>query len=554
MKQVLSGILQIITRDEKAKFGLLIAADLFIGLLDIAFLGALLLVIGFYTKGIDPAYLRYLPASLADRNSVWLIGIFLLLFALKNYLGYAATHFQHHFFYDVATRLSGRNIREYFNGSYQQYVGVNSASYIRHISQQPIEFSHYVLNNVQQIISQLILIVFAVAAILLYHPTLFLLLLVLLLPPVVVLGWFIKQRSGRLRGQTKVAAELAIRHLNESLAGYVEGNIYSKKDFFVDRYYQYQRQLNDTMAAQNTVQSLPPRLVEVFAVLGFFILIVINKFSANAPAVDILTIGIFMAAAYKIIPGIVKILNSQSQIRAYSFTLTDLLPKDNKPPVSVVQTDSQLRSVRFSNVCFHYKDHPVLNNINFKLRAGELVGLSAPSGRGKTTMINLLLGFLEPCAGNIIVNDKPTTATSRQGLWQSVAYAKQQPYFIHDTIAKNITLSEDGPDSDRLDNALQLSGLSIMMDKFPGGIDFMVNEDGRNISGGQRQRIALARALYRDADLLILDEPFSELDEKSANGILKKLKSVADSGKIVLLISHQHSHLAYCNQVISIND
>lgn len=554
MKQVLSGILQIITREEKAKFGLLIAADLFVGLLDIVFLGALLLVIGFYTKGIDPVYLRYLPASLADRNSTGLIGIFLLLFALKNYLGYIATRFQHHFFYDVATRLSGRNIREYFNGSYQQYVGVNSASYIRRISQQPIEFSHYVLTNVQQIISQLILIVFAVAAILLYHPTLFLLLLVLLLPPVVVLGWFIKRRSGRIRGQTKIAAEQAIRHLNESLAGYVEGNIYDKKDFFINRYHQYQQQLNNTMAAQNTVQSLPPRLVEVFAVLGFFILIVINKLSASAPAVDILTIGIFMAAAYKIIPGIVKILNSQSQIRAYSFTLTDLLPRQHKPMVSVVPTDAQLRSIRFDRVCFHYKDHPVLNNVGFKIRAGELIGLSAPSGRGKTTLINLLLGFLEPCAGNIIINDKPTTAISRQGLWPSVAYAKQQPYFIHDSIAKNITLSDAPPDAGRLNNALEISGLSAMMDKFAGGTDFIINEDGRNISGGQRQRIALARALYREADLLILDEPFSELDESSANSILKKLKHLADSGKIVLLISHQQSHLAYCNQVISIND
>ena len=552
MKQILQGILKIIEGKEKIKLGKLILFDFVISLLDIAFLGLLLLVINFYTKNATPPNISFLPAALLNQNSLLLIGVFLILFSIKNWFGYIGLKSQHHFFYSVASRLSKRNLLNYLTDDYNRFVNIDSSVQIRKISQQPIEFSHYILTNFQQVVSQIILIFFTVCAILFYHPTLFLLLFLLLLPPVVALGWFIRKKLKEVRAHTKIVSEKTIQHLQESLSGYVESNIYNKSDFFTDRYYGYQQQLNGDIATQQTLQALPSRLVEVFAVLGFFILVAINKLSANAPAFDILTIGIFMAASYKIIPGIVKILNCTGQIKTYQFTLTDLLPADIKEPKKAEQNVS-IRSVKFEHINFKYKDHAILNNVSFELKPGDFAGISGSSGKGKTTIINLLLGFLQEDCGTICLNDKPVDALGRQLHLHKISYVKQQPFLIHDSILKNITLTDGKYDRDKLNEVLAFCGLDQLLDKYPESMEKVIKENGKNISGGQRQRIMLARALYHDFDLLILDEAFGEMDEPSENCILNKLQGPAQQGKMILFITHNKASLTYCNKIISLD-
>ncbi|MDN3584456.1 ATP-binding cassette domain-containing protein [Mucilaginibacter flavus] len=558
MKHIIKGILTLLNINEKRRLYRLILSDLLISVLDIAFLGLLLLIIGIYTNNASVSHHTLLPIAWINNTTLLPIGIFLVLFCLKNLLGYMITRFQHHFFYDVAARLSNRNIIHYLRGDYGDFVNVDSSIHIRQISQQPIEFSHYILNNVQQIISQGILIAFTIGAILIYQPLLFLLLLVLLVPPVIVLAYFIRKRSKQIREQTKVTSEKSIQHLQESLAGFVESNIYDKTSFLASRYSGYQQQLNNNIAGQQTLLSLPSRLVEVFAILGFFILVLINRWSAHGPVVDLFTIGVFMAAAYKIIPGIIKILNSSGQIKTYEFTLDDLLKikeDDCLQKNELINISQPISSIRFHNVRFSYKDRELLNGVTFEVNPGDFVGLSSASGKGKTTLINLLLGFLNPDAGYIYINDRIADIEKRKQQWKNIAYIKQQTYLIHDTILKNITLSDDGYNPDKLDEAVAFSGLDQLLTNYPEGLSTIIRENGKNISGGQRQRVMMARALYHDFDLLILDEAFGELDQQSEETILIQLKELALSqGKMIIFITHNVASLAYCNKIIPLND
>jgi len=568
MKHIIKGILTLLNAQEKKQLGKLILLDLLISALDIAFLGGLLLVIGFYTstKTINTSF-TFLPVGWFNKNSILLISVFLVLFSFKNWIGYLIMRFQHHFFYGVASRLSKKNIIHYLKSDYLNFVNVDSSIHIRQISQQPIEFSHYILTNVQQVISQGILILFTVCAILIYQPTLFLLLLLLLLPPVVLLAYFIRKRSKQIRVSTKQASEKTIQHLQESLAGFVESNIYNKSDFFTNRYHSYQQQLNDNLAGQQTLQALPSRLVEIFAVLGFFILVLINKYWTNKPVIDLLTIGVFMAAAYKIIPGIIKILNSTGQIKTYEFTLNDLLtvetspkssPKERTLPDSFLGSLSfgegwgEVSSIKFDNISFRYKDHQILKNCSFSISKGDLAGISAVSGRGKTTLINLLLGFLVPDAGDILINDQATGTITLKRYWSRIAYVKQQGYFIHDTILKNITLSDEESDPEKLAEAIAICGLNPLLNGNAEGLYRTIRENGKNLSGGQRQRILLARALYHDFDVLILDEPFGEMDQQAEEAILIQLQRLAALGKIIFFITHNTASLNYCNKLITL--
>ena len=531
-----------------------IVLDLVVGMLDIAFLGFLLLVINFYTVN-NTAHNSFLSQSLTNKNSLVVVGLFFILFSLKNYLGYRVSKAQNFFFYNVASRLSKRNIWHYLNDYYTEFINIDSSIFTRKISQQPIEFSSYILTNIQQVISQSILIFFTILGILFYHPKSFLSLFLLLVPPVILLAFLIKKKLKQVRASIKASSQKTIQHLQESLSGYVESNIYHKNVFFVDRFYQYKQQLDENIATQQTLQILPARLIEVFAVLGFFILIAINKLSANAPAIDLLTIGIFMAAAYKVIPGIIKILNSTGQMKTYQFTLDDLsLPVDKTTATDQRAAPCPISSLKFERVYFKYNDQAILNGISFQLAPGDFAGMSAASGKGKTTVINLLLGFLQPDCGGVCINNSSTDSAGRKQYWGRISYVKQQHFFIHDTILKNITLCDKEYDKAKLEEVLAFCGINNQLNKYPEGLQHIIKENGKNISGGQRQRIMLARALYHDFDLLILDEPFGELDDHSEKQILANLAALANEGKMILFITHKKASLSFCNKILSIDE
>jgi len=551
LKQTIQAVLKILTHKEKVKFCLNTLLDFFIGLLDVVFLGLLLVIINFYSVNQIPAN-QILKQSQFNKNSLALITVFLGLYAIKNWLGYRINQSQNSFFYNVASRLSKRGMLDYLGNDHFNFINTDSSVYIRKISQQPIEFSNYILTNIQQIISQTILIFFTVIGILFYHPSLFISLFILLIPPVVLLGYYIKKKLGEVRANSKITSQLTLQYLKESLSGYVESNVYEKNDFFTERFYRQQNQLNTYIATQQTLQGLPSRLMEVFAVLGFLILITINKYFSGNHGIGLLDIGVFMAASYKIIPGIVKILNSRGQIKTYEFTLDDLL-YEKEDVTNHINSVEAITSIQFKQIDFLYRHNQVLDNFCFDMNAGDFVGITGPSGLGKTTIVNLLFGFLEQDGGSIIINNIDINAIEKQQFWNRISYCKQQSFFINDTILKNITLTDDLYNEERLADVLSFCGVDKLLCQYPEGINKLITENGKNISGGQKQRLMLARALYHDFDLLILDEAFSELDESAENSLLIKLKLLAQKGKMIILITHNKASLSYCNKLISLN-
>lgn len=553
MIRFLSGIAHILDQKERVRLFLLTFWDIVISALDIIFLGLTVVVVNFYIRGSAQAYLSFLPHRLTDSKSVLLIAVFFIFFSLKNAFAYYLSALKYNFTYSVASRLSKRNIRQYLKGGYMQYVNVDSSVHIRKISQQPIEFSTYVLTNVQQIISQSVLVLFTVCAVLLYHTTLFVLLFLLLMPAIAFLGWLLKRKLRTVRNNIKRTGEDTLKTLNEALAGYIESNIYDRNDFFSNRYEQQQEQLNHNIRMQQTLQGLPSRLIEVFAILGFFILIVLNKMSGQNASIDLLTIGVFLAAAYKIIPGIVKILNSAGQMKTYEFVVNDLLSEREKEEMPAIASAEHIHSIRFEKIYFRYNSHPLLDGFTFEINPGDLIGISAGSGRGKTTLINILLGFIEQQEGVVSINNRITSAVERKRHWGRISYIKQQPFFIHDTLSRNITLQEGSCDEAKLSEVIHFCGLSSLNGHDNNG-DQLITENGKNLSGGQRQRVMLARALYHGFDLLILDEPFGELDQESENTLLEKLQTLASAGKMILFVTHNRQSLSYCNKLASFNE
>jgi ABC-type bacteriocin/lantibiotic exporter with double-glycine peptidase domain len=212
-----------------------------------------------------------------------------------------------------------------------------------------------------------------------------------------------------------------------------------------------------------------------------------------------------------------------------------------------------IHSISCHRIGFHYGEQKILDELSLQVRRGDFLGIQGHSGKGKTTLFNILLGFAGEETGEVRINGTLTDRPGRKAYWKNIAYVKQQPFILHDTILVNITLQEHGYDEERLRNAVALSGLDELIKKLPGGLNARVTENGKNISGGQRQRIAIARAVYKQADLILLDEPFSELDEASEDRLLRRFSQLAAEGKLVIMITHNKQSLSYCSNTLSLD-
>lgn len=554
MKNIFKNTWLILNREEKKHFCILTILDIVISVADILALAALLWIIRFYIEP-GPAAPGYLPAWLANNNSAWLIAIFFVLFGIKNLGAYCLEKAHYRFNGRVAIRISASKLRQYQHAGYHEFVHIDSSKHIRAICLQPFEFCQYILSGIQQLITQFCLVSLAVLAILVFNVNLFLLLFIILLPPVVIVFHLIKKRMGEARKSIQTNNQQSYQYVLDALKGYVESNIYDRHNFFSDRFINARKKFSVSLFNTMLIQSMPSRIIEVFAILGLFVLIVIARWPGNSDSSFLLTIGAFTAAAYKIIPGIVKITNVSGQMKAYEFSSKDLATgTPDSPAGRKTSPMAGIRSVQLKNIHFTYAALQVLKAFNICVHQHDFVGISGASGKGKTTILNILLGFLEPAKGEVLINDIPLKKEDLKIYWPSISYVRQQSFFIHDTLLRNITLEENNPDKLSLDTAIRISGLQTFISQHPDGLDQIITENGKNISGGQQQRIAIARALYKNVDMILLDEPFNELDEPSELCLLQYFHELTQRGKIVILITHNRKSLSWCNKIINLDE
>jgi ABC-type bacteriocin/lantibiotic exporter with double-glycine peptidase domain len=555
LKKEIRDIKNILTASERRRFIILVFFNTLLSIADIGSIALVFLVLNIYSGHQAPLLLAILQKLNIQQRSLVPAALLIIIFIIKSIAGYFISKAQFRYIANVSSRLTSKNLLLYLEGSYEDHVNIDSAVWQRRICFQPIEFAQYVLSGIQQVINESILVMISITALALYNIQLLAIVSLVLLPAIFILSYVTKKRLKETRQNIKTANENSLQYLNEAISGFVESNMYDKNDFFINRYARSRFVLNRFIADMQVTQVIPNRFFEVFAVLGLFILIVATRFSDGQNNNSIIMLGAFIAAAYKIIPGISKIISSGGQVRTYLFTAKEPVP-EKKADVQQATTSfkNDIQKIECRHVEFMYGDNVVFKNLNYIIHKNSFVGISGNSGTGKTTLIDMLLGFLSPNAGLILFNEMALNATEIKKLWPQISYVKQTAFLLHDSILNNITLYEKDVGEKKLSDVLEVTGITNWTNQLPEGIQTIITENGKNISGGQRQRIALARALFKDAPLIILDEPFNELDEASEMNLLHYFKQLSADGKTILLVTHNTNSFIFCDNIIHLNE
>jgi ATP-binding cassette subfamily B protein/subfamily B ATP-binding cassette protein MsbA len=209
----------------------------------------------------------------------------------------------------------------------------------------------------------------------------------------------------------------------------------------------------------------------------------------------------------------------------------------------------QFTKIQFHDVYFQYQDQPVLKGINFEVQRGQSVALVGSSGSGKSTLINLLPRFMDVTRGSIRIDSVDVRDISLKSLRQNIALVTQDVYLFSGSISENIQTGNLNADSSKLDLAIQQSGATEFIERLPEKLESLVGERGQLLSGGEKQRLSIARAIFKDAPILIFDEATSNLDAKNEAIILETMKSFIKN-KTIFIVAHRISSITHCDLIL----
>ena len=351
-----------------------------------------------------------------------------------------------------------------------------------------------------------------------------------------------------------------IQRLQESFGGIKEINLLGAQDFFINRFVRENFGFADVSAKHSATHQIPRLWIEMLAIASIGVLLSLMIEDNSDFSVIIAKLGVFAAAALRILPSATRIMSSIQLLKFSQPIIKTISSELNHQNIQTSLTDDLKlnleNSIDFDSVSFSYEDNTkmAINNVSLSIKKGETIGILGPSGAGKTTLVDLLLGLIEPTSGGIYV-DKTNIHESLKN-WQSkIGYVPQNIFLTDDTLKNNIAfgLNENDIDDEKLSRAIELSQLSKFVDSLEMGFNTNMGERGSRLSGGQRQRIGIARALYHNPDILILDEATSALDLKTEADFLDVIKGFKNQ-KTIIIITHRESTLQnMCNKILRIN-
>ena len=364
------------------------------------------------------------------------------------------------------------------------------------------------------------------------------------------------------REQQTLTSDLAYI-VEEAAAGYKIVKVHGAEEYEMNRFKQKAERLRQFALKSAVAGGLNQPITQLIASMALSVVLVIALMQSATEGTTVGGFAAFITAMMLVISPL-KHLADINQPLQRGLTAAEMIfglmdqpfeededRKQNMKPL--VKTKG---GIRFENVGFAYEQEgdrkDALSNINLTINPGEVVAFVGPSGGGKSTLVNLLPRFFKPTSGHIFLDDIPLEDIVLADVRRQIAFVSQDVILFNDSIAANVAygaIGQDGINRSRVMEALEAANLSALIKELPEGIDSLVGDNGNRLSGGQRQRLAIARAIYKDAPILILDEATSALDSESERQVQEALDTLM-ANRTTLVIAHRLSTIEHADRIV----
>lgn len=534
-------ILNLLIAEEKRK-GLWVAGSIF--------LSAIIDFIGLAT--LMPVLYFLLDGGEQRKAALWFCLLAIVVVIIKSILSTLFSRYQQKFLLELYKRLSFSLFTAYYRRGllFIREQGINRLGY--EVNFVCYAFSLNILAPLLRIVGDCLLMAMVMVALLIYDWYTALILFVSFLPFILLYTFSIRKHAREFGRQELEARRKQTRVVTDTFGGFAELEVndafYNMKEYFKEGL----EQITNNRMKMETMARIPMLLSELSAITGL-------TWMTMTGTGDIkMLIGVFAIAAFRLLPALRGILSGWTLIQNNASNLQIIeegLKDDNKTPETAGTLDFE-KELSVIDLCYKYGEgEMILEHFSCKIRKGEYIGFQGYSGAGKSTLFNLLLGFLTPQSGEIRIDHTKLTADIQAKWLRKTGYVQQNVYIFQGSLAENIALGCKDIDKEKINRILKQVCLYDWVQTLSKGMETSLGEFGNKISGGQKQRIGIARALYKEAEIILLDEATSALDnetEKEINNMLASLRKTY-IGLTILSIAHRESSLSYCDRIINVN-
>ena len=509
-----------------------------------------------------PVLASWLPQiNVGDTSSVLLsLGSGLIAFYLVRAILLAAVAYAHEGLLQRSTEdLTKRMLWRYLHAPYAFHLSHNSSVLIQRLGESVPAGIGLVLSSAAHMTGEMLVGLGLVVILALASPVATLVALGLTVALLLVSSAASKSAFLRWGERRQQLDEELLIELRQSLGALREIRLAGREAFFHQSVTSRRDALGRAAHHQAALTSWLRLGVETAFFVAMVAVVTLASLRFGSGADVIATVGLFAYATFRLVPTANRVVLHLGSIRSGHAYVADLhadfvtLPAVPPPlPATEVERLAFVECIGIERVSYTYAgaDHPAVSDVDLRIARGASIGIVGRTGAGKTTLVALLLGLLEPSSGRIVVDGQDVTA-SAAGWRALLGYVPQEVYLVDDTLRRNVAFgyADEEVDERRLQQAVARSRLDEFVGGLPQGLDSVVGEAGVRLSGGQRQRVAIARALYREPEVLVFDEAMSALDLSTEQEIARAIDALR--GQITLIVvTHRLSSVRGCDRIL----
>lgn len=517
------------------------------------------------------AWIFWVNPNIENNQAIFVMGVIIIvIFIVKNAASVFFAYVQHKFAAEFKRETSVLMLEAYMKRPYEFFIKTNSSNVIQWVSSDPNSV-YNVLLNLFQLLGECVTTILIGLYLIRIDWIIAIFSLSIALACFLILTLGFKNRSKKAGIISREANVETYQACCQAVTGIKEITVLDRQDIFIEQYDKYMEKMAKATVTYNVINACPERILEGVCIGGFLGVVCIRILTGIEISSFVPTLGSFAMGAFKILPSISKISSRLTQIVYYLPGLQNCY--DNLKEVKGIENEHMVEcenstkngmqsdliftdSLSLENIHWKYQntDEEVLSGLNLKINRGDLVALIGASGAGKTTLADVILGLLKPQIGSVKM-DGIDIFSIRHEWSQVIGYVPQSVFLIDDTIRANVAfgLPKKNVSDEKIWLALEQAQLKKYVEKLPNGLDTIVGERGVKLSGGQRQRIAIARALYEDPDILVLDEATSSLDTDTEEAVVESIDAL-QGNKTLIIVAHRLTTIRNCDRIYEILD